>query len=86
MLGWLNRLGGVVFYVLIYFFIYSILLFYASQVGLLRPSVTESSTAFRIIGPLAPGIMDFLGILFPFLKNVFEQLLEFFQNLSDNHK
>ena len=29
MLGWLNKLGGVVFYILIYFFIFSILLFYA---------------------------------------------------------
>ena len=34
MLGWLNRLGGVLLYALIYFFIYSILLFYATRLNL----------------------------------------------------
>lgn len=84
MLGWLNRLGGVVFFILIYFFIYSIILFYAAQLGIISQSTTETSTAYRIIAPLAPGIIKILGILFPFIKDVFEQLLGFFQNLSEN--
>lgn len=82
MLGWLNRLGGVIFYVLIYFFIYSIILFYAAQLGLIRQETSETSTAYRIIAPFAPGVIRILGILFPFIKDVFEQLLGFFQNLS----
>lgn len=86
MLGWLNRLGGVFFFILIYFFIYSILLFYSAQLGLINQETMESSTAYRIIAPFAPGIIHILGIAFPFIKDVFEQLLGFFQNLSDNHR
>ena len=85
MLGWLNRLGGVFFYILIYFFIYSILLFYGTQLGLIKSETRESSTAYRIIAPFAPAVIDVLGIMFPFIKNVFEQLLVFFQNLSGDH-
>jgi membrane protein required for colicin V production len=36
MLGWLNKLGGIVLYMLIYLFVYSILLFYLTKMGLLR--------------------------------------------------
>ena len=86
MLGWLNRLGGIFFYILIYFFIYSILLFYSAQLGLIKPDTMEGSTAYRVIAPFAPGIIHILGIAFPFIKDVFEQLLGFFQNLSDNHR
>jgi membrane protein required for colicin V production len=83
MLGWLNCLGGIVFFVLIYFFIYSIILFYAGQLGILKPSTAESSTAYKIIAPFAPGVINVLGILFPFIKDVFEQLLGFFQNIGE---
>src|SRR5688572_17713886 len=41
LLGWLNRLGGVFFYILIYFFIYSILLFYGAQLGLIKSETRE---------------------------------------------
>src|SRR5215213_7859769 len=36
MLGWLNKLGGVVLYVLLYLFIFSVLLFYAVQLHLIK--------------------------------------------------
>ncbi|MBA2746938.1 MAG: CvpA family protein [Flavisolibacter sp.] len=85
MLGWVNRIGGIVFFILIYFFIYSIILFYASQLGLIRPSATTQSTAYRIIGPMAPSIVEGLGYIFPFFRDMFEQLLNFFQNVSDTH-
>ena len=85
LLGWLNRLGGIVFYILIYFFIYSIILFYATQLGLIRKETMEGSIAYGWITPFAPGIIKVLGFIFPFIKDVFEQLLAFFQNLSDNH-
>src|SRR5215213_4015748 len=36
MLGWLNKLGGIVFYALLYLFIFSILLFYAQQLHIIN--------------------------------------------------
>jgi membrane protein required for colicin V production len=86
LMGWLNRLGGVFFYILIYFFIYSILLFYGAQLGIIKSETMEGSTAYQVIAPFAPGVIDTLAIVFPFIKGVFEQLLGFFQHLSDNHR
>jgi membrane protein required for colicin V production len=82
MLGWVNRVGGIVFYVLIYFFIYSILLFYAAQLGILKPSTTDASYAYSLIGPMAPGIMEGLGKILPVFSDMFSRLLDFFQDVS----
>lgn len=82
MLGWVNRLGGILFFVLIYFFIYSIVLFYAAQLGILKPAVAENSFTYNLIAPLAPAIMNGIGMIFPFFRDMFEQLLDFFQGVS----
>ena len=37
MMGWINRLGGIIFYIAIYITILSIILFYAEQMNLLQP-------------------------------------------------
>src|SRR3982751_6215 len=36
MLGWLNKLGGVVLYLLIYLFMYSIFLFYLTKMNFIK--------------------------------------------------
>jgi membrane protein required for colicin V production len=82
MLGWLNRLGGIIFYILIYFFIFSILLFYAQQLHVLKPETIEASVSYPWIQPIAPKIMSTMGAVIPFFKDMFDQLLQFFQNVS----
>lgn len=82
MLGWLNKLGGIFFYILIYFFIFSILLFYASQLHLIKIETAESSATYPYIQPIAPKIMQVMGSVVPVFKNMFHQLLDFFQNVS----
>jgi membrane protein required for colicin V production len=82
MLGWLNRLGGIILYILIYFFIFSILLFYAQQLHLLKPETIEASVSYPWIQPIAPKIMSIMGAVIPFFKDMFDQLLQFFQNVS----
>jgi len=85
MLGWLNRLGGIIFYILIYFFIFSILLFYAGQLHFIKPETVESSVTYPWIQPIAPKIMAVMGAIMPFFKDMFDQLLQFFENVS-THK
>ena len=82
MLGWLNKLGGVIFYLLLYFFIYSIILFYATQLHILKPETIQTSTTYPIIYPMAPVVMDALGNIIPFFKNMFADLENFFDHLS----
>ena len=82
MLGWLNKLGGIVFYLVLYFFIFSIILFYANQLHIIKPATIEMSSTYPIIYPIAPVIMDALGTIFPFFKNMFGELENFFGHLS----
>src|SRR5436190_22020745 len=37
MLGWLNKLGGIIFYLLLYVAVFSILLFYLTKMNLIKP-------------------------------------------------
>lgn len=82
MLGWLNKLGGILFYALLYFFIFSIFLFYATQLKILKPETIETSKTFPLIYPIAPVIMDALGSILPFFKDMFAEIENFFDQLS----
>jgi membrane protein required for colicin V production len=78
MLGWLNRLGGIIFYLLLYLFIFSILLFYAVQLHFIKPETTSASVTYPFLASLAPGLLSGLAYAMPFLKNVFSELTTFF--------
>jgi membrane protein required for colicin V production len=82
MLGWLNRLGGVVFYLLLYFLVYSIILFYATKLHIIKPETIQTSTTYPIIYPMAPIVMDAIGQVVPLFKNMFSDLEGFFDSLS----
>lgn len=82
MLGWLNRLGGVFFFSLIYLFIFSIILFYANNLNLLNRETVQDSITFSYVQPLGPKLINWLGILLPFLKNMFGELNNFFENIA----
>jgi membrane protein required for colicin V production len=82
MLGWVNKLGGIVFYFLLYFFIFSIALFYATQLHILKPETIQTSVTYPVIYPMAPLVLDTLGSIVPVFKNMFGALEDFFDNLS----
>src|SRR5215203_396069 len=82
MLGWVNKLCGVVFYLLLYFFIFSIVLFYATQLHLIKTETIQTSSTYPIIYPMAPVVLDTLGSIVPVFKNMFTSLENFFDNLS----
>jgi len=81
-LGWANKLGGILFYFLLYFFVFSIVLFYCAQLHLIKPETIQTSATYPIIYPMAPVILDGLGTVVPIFKNMFGQLENFFDNLS----
>jgi len=83
MLGWVNRIGGLLFFVLIYFFIYSILLFYATQLHLIKLETIEASSTYDYIAPFGPKVMDILGSILPFFRDMFEELLRFFDAVGE---
>ena len=82
MLGWINRIGGVVLYIVLYLFIFSILLFYLEQLNIIKPSTIESSVTYEHIKPIGPAIMNAFGSVLPFFKNMFSELDSFFDHLA----
>lgn len=84
MLGWLNKLGGILLYCCIYTTIFSVLIFYLAQLHLLKPSVLASSKAYPFIQNWGPTIINLFGKIIPIFKGMFEELTHFFDSLSKN--
>ncbi len=82
MMGWLNRLGGVVFYVLLYVSVYSVVLFYATQMNVLRPATINLSKTYNVIEPFGPRVVNAIGALLPVFKNLFGELEQFFGSFT----
>jgi membrane protein required for colicin V production len=82
MLGWVNRLGGMIFYAALYITVFSVLLFYAEQVKLIRPETTEKSVTYSVVQPWGPKAISFFGKVIPAFKNMFGELEEFFSGVS----
>jgi membrane protein required for colicin V production len=83
MLGWINRLAGIVLYAGIYTTVFSILLFYAVQIKLVKPETIQSSVAYSFIQPWGPKAIDSLGAVIPFFKDMFTELERFFSGVSE---
>jgi membrane protein required for colicin V production len=81
MLGWLNKLAGVLLYALVYTIILSVLLFYAVQMHLVSGSTLSSSVSYPFIRPWGPVVIDGFGKLVPVFKGMFAQLEDFFGRL-----
>ena len=82
MLGWANRLGGILFYVVLYTIILSILIFYAEEMHILKPTTIHSSATYPYVQPLGPRIINAIGKAIPIFRDMFTQLEVFFENLS----
>ena len=82
MLGWLNKIGGIFLYVLLYLFIFSVILFYAVQLHLIKENTLDASVLYPHLQPIAPKIINALGYLLPFFKDMFAGLEDFFDGIA----
>ena len=78
MLGWLNRLAGIILYALLYSIFFSIFLFYAAQLKIISIDTMTASQVYPYLQPVGPLVMDSLGKVIPVFKDMFVQLEEFF--------
>jgi len=83
MLGWLNRIGGILLYATLYLIILSIFIFYAEKLQLLQPEATKSSQTYHFIQPWGAIVMDNFGRLIPAFKDMFTELGDFFSSLAN---
>src|SRR5437762_1956588 len=82
MLGWFNRLAGIILYAAIYITIFSIFLFYAGQMKIISSETVGASVSYPFIQPWGPKAIDSIGAVIPFFKNMFVQLQDFFSRMS----
>jgi membrane protein required for colicin V production len=83
LLGWLNRIGGIIVYVVLYITAFSVVLFYAEQIKLLKPEVINASKTWAFIQPWGPKAINGFAVVIPFFKDMFRQLESFFGNISE---
>jgi len=85
MLGWLNKLGGIILYLFLYLFVYSIFLFYLTEMNFIKMETIKTSHAYPLIEPFGPKAIEIIGNVIPVFKNMFQQLSDFFEKVAANH-
>lgn len=83
LLGWVNRIGGILLYAALYLIILSVFIFYAEKLQLIQPATIQSSVTYKFIQPWGPVVMDNIGRLIPWFKDMFTELGDFFNSLSN---
>jgi membrane protein required for colicin V production len=82
LMGWLNKLGGVLLYVILYITVFSVFLFYAHQMNVIKAETIQESKCYTFVAPWGPKAIDAMATVIPFLKNVFVQLQTFFASFA----
>lgn len=82
MLGWVNKLGGVVFYVAIYTIIFSVVLFYLEQMKIIQPETIRKSVTYSFVQPWGPKAINGFGAVIPVFKDLFGELEQFFGKIA----
>ena len=82
-LGWINKAGGVLIYVLLYSIIYSILLFYAEKIKIISAESIGKSMVYPYLRPWAPAVLEMFSKIIPWFKDSFTQLENFFEGVAN---
>ncbi len=82
LLGWVNRLGGMLLYIAIYIIAYSVILFYVEQVKLIQPETIQNSVSYTFIQPWGPRVINGFASVIPFFKDMFAELQSFFGSVA----
>ncbi len=82
LLGWLNKLAGICLYVALYVTVFSVLLFFAKEIQLLKPETIGQSRCYHFIEPWGPFAINGIGKLVPVFKDLFTQLEQFFASVA----
>jgi membrane protein required for colicin V production len=81
MLGWLNRIGGIALYVVMYTILFSVFLFFAQEMNLVKEPTIKASVCYEYVSPWGPKVIDGFGKVIPLFKDMFADLQKFFAGL-----
>ena len=86
LMGWINKLGGVILYLALYITVYSVLLFYVTRMHLLTNATIETSKTYAFIETWGPKAVNGFSFVIPFFKDMFAELEHFFQSFAEHIK
>jgi len=78
MLGWINKMGGAVLYIIIFTAVYSVFLFYGTSAHILSPDAVNASALYPYIKPWGPAVVNGFGKIIPVFRDMFIELEDFF--------
>ena len=81
MLGWVNRIAGILLFAILYSILFSVFLFYAVQLKFLSTEAIAASNVYPYLQPLGPKVINSLGTVVPWFKDMFTQLQDFFEKV-----
>jgi membrane protein required for colicin V production len=84
LLNWLNKLGGILLFVLLYLSIYSIILFYVTRTGVISKQAIENSHVYSLVAPFGPAVIRFITGFIPYGHDMFTALEGFFDKIANN--
>lgn len=82
-LNFLNQLAGALIWGLVWTMLYSTILFYLNNMGLFSDELKSDSVTFDKILPIAPDTFELIGKVIPPVKNTFNSLNEWFEQLNN---
>ena len=82
LLGWVNKIGGIILFTAIYITVFSVLLFYAEQMKLLQADTIDKSVTYSFVQPWGPKAMNGFGSIVPIFKDMFSELEQFFDGVA----
>jgi membrane protein required for colicin V production len=78
MLGWANRIAGILLYATLYSIIISVFIFYSVQLHFIKVETTNASLIYPYLQPIGPKVIEGFGAIIPWFKNMFAELEQFF--------
>jgi membrane protein required for colicin V production len=84
LLGWLNKLGGIFLFILLYLSIYSIVLFYGTHAQFISRQAVEDSHFYSWLAPFGPAVIRFITGFIPWGQDMFAMLEGFFGKIARN--
>lgn len=82
MLGWANRVGGIILYAGLYTIILGVVLFYTNKMGFIKQETIHSSSTYGFVSNCGPWAIDGFGKVVPICKGMFGDLEAFFDGVA----
>ncbi len=83
-IGFINRLAGIALYLFLYLAIASILVYYMNNMGFISEDLILQSATYPYLAPFGLVVMEWMGSVIPYFKDMFNELNIFFDGIAED--